>query len=264
MMKTVVITGSTRGIGYGLAESFLALGCAVTISGRQTEALQTAYKKLAEKFGTERLLACPCDVRDGQQLQALWDAACGRFGSVDIWINNAGTAHPSAGAWQLPAETIRSVIETNLIGAVLGTQVALNGMLLQGHGAIYNMEGLGSSGGRKVKGLSIYGTTKAGLAYFDQALAQEVAGTGIITGAIRPGMTYTELVPRQFEGRQADWEKFKPIMNILSDRVETISPWITRRVLDNRKNGAMITWLNPIKIGMRFLTAPFKKRRVVE
>ena len=91
-IKTIVITGSTRGIGFGVASSFLNLGCAVMVSGRTQPAVDEAVKKLAESHGADHVHGISCDVSDVAQLQALWDAAVAEFGHVDIWINNAGIA----------------------------------------------------------------------------------------------------------------------------------------------------------------------------
>jgi len=263
-MKTVVITGSSRGIGFGLADAFLALGCTVTISGRSPGALQRSYDILAAKYGKERLSFQLCDVTVYAQVQELWDAAKAHFGQVDIWINNAGIAHPVAGVWELPVDEIRAVVDTNLTGALYGTRVAMLGMLAQKSGAIYNLEGLGSGGGRKVKGLSIYGTTKAALAYFNESLALETAGTPVLTGALRPGMVVTDMITQQYAGQPEDWEKAKRIFNILADRVETVTPWLAQKVLENQKRGAVISYTSGLKIAGRFLTAPFSKRKVIE
>jgi NAD(P)-dependent dehydrogenase (short-subunit alcohol dehydrogenase family) len=263
-MKTVVITGSSRGIGFGLADAFLALGCAVAISGRSPGALQRSYDILAAKYGKERLFCQPCDVTIYTQVQELWNAARAHFGQIDIWINNAGIAHPMAGVWELPVDEIRAVVDTNVTGAMYGTRVAMLGMLAQKSGAIYNLEGLGSSGGRKVKGLSIYGTTKAAMAYFNESLALETAGTPVITGAVRPGMVVTDMITQQYTGQPEEWEKAKRIFNILADRVETVTPWLAQKMLENQKRGAVISYGSSLKIAGRFLTAPFSKRKVIE
>jgi NAD(P)-dependent dehydrogenase (short-subunit alcohol dehydrogenase family) len=89
-MKIVVITGSTRGIGYGLADAFLDRGCSVTISGRSEPRIQEAVLQLAQRFPIERILGHPCDVTKQSQVQSLWDIARNNYGRVDIWINNAG------------------------------------------------------------------------------------------------------------------------------------------------------------------------------
>jgi len=142
-MKVIVITGSTRGIGYGLADSFLALDCAVTVSGRTQEAVDKAVAELSARHGEDRVFGHPCDVTDFEQVQALWNAAKTQFDKIDIWINNAGLGNPQMDFWELPAEEIQAVVSTNLIGAMYGTKVALRGMLEQGFGGLYNMEGPG-------------------------------------------------------------------------------------------------------------------------
>jgi NAD(P)-dependent dehydrogenase (short-subunit alcohol dehydrogenase family) len=263
-MKAVVITGSTRGIGFGLADSFLAEGCAVVVSGRTQAAVDEAVSRLAAGHDTQRVLGKPCDVSDYAQVQALWDAAVARFGHVDIWINNAGIAHPVSDFQMLPPEQMKTIVETNILGAMYGSRVALNGMKAQGFGSLYSMEGLGSSGGRQVRGLSIYGTTKAALRYLNDALMIETKGTPIIVGALQPGMTLTDLLTKQYQDQPEAWERFKRILNILSDRVETVTPWLARKVLSNTRGGARFAWVSRAKITWRFMTAPFIKRKVVE
>jgi NAD(P)-dependent dehydrogenase (short-subunit alcohol dehydrogenase family) len=259
-MKVIVITGSTRGIGYGLADSFLALGCAVVISGRTPAAVEQAVTRLASQYEAERIFGQPCDVTHKEQVQALWDAAKAHFGAIDIWINNAGTAHPQLDFWDCPPEQIQAVVNTNVIGAMYGAQVALRGMLAQGSGSFYNMEGLGSDG-RRVEGLTLYGTTKHALRYLTDALVQEMRGTPILVGALRPGMLLTNLVTGQYTGRpEEEWENAKRIFNILADRVETVAPWLARQVLANTRTGVRITWLTRRKVMGRFLAAPFRKR----
>ena len=263
-MKVIVITGSTRGIGYGLAYSFLALGCAVTVSGRTQEAVDKAVAQLSAKHGEDRVFGHPCDVTDFEQVQALWNAAQARFDKIDIWINNAGLGNPQMDFWELPAEEIQAVVSTNLIGAMYGTKVALSAMLEQGFGAVYNLEGLGSDG-RKVEGLALYGSTKAGLRYLDECLAKEIEGTPVLVGALRPGMVITDFVTRQFEDRPPEeWERAKRMFNILADRVETVTPWLAQQVLANDKNGVCISWLSRWKVMGRFLTARFRKRNLFE
>ncbi len=74
-MKTIVITGSTRGIGYGLADAFLASGCSVVISGRKRDAVDLALGKLGSKNPPERICGVPCDTRNLMEVQALWNQA---------------------------------------------------------------------------------------------------------------------------------------------------------------------------------------------
>jgi NAD(P)-dependent dehydrogenase (short-subunit alcohol dehydrogenase family) len=262
-MKSIVITGSTSGIGLGLADSFLSLDCSVTISGHSKANLDKAHALLAAKYGHSRLLANICDVTAYNQVQALWDAAKVKFGKTDIWINNAGVGHPEINIWDYSPDLINRVVNTNIIGAIYGSVVALKGMLEQGFGGIYNMEGLGSSG-PIIRGVALYGISKSALSYLTKTMVKETQGTPILVGGLRPGMVATKLITEQYEGYPEEWERSKRIFNILSDLVETISPWMAKKVLSNRKNGANIVWLTRFKIMGRFITAPLNKRKIFE
>jgi len=262
-MKSIVITGSTSGIGLGLAGSFLDLGCQVVISGRSPERLKAAADKLAEKFDTERTACFLCDVRNREEVRSLWDFAVRTFGKVDIWINNAGIAHPDTAIADFTEEQVKEVTDTNIAGTINGCIVALRGTRQQGSGAIYNLEGLGSDG-RIISGLALYGLSKSAVTYFTSALAKETKGTPVIAGGIKPMMVATKLITAQYEGHPEEWDRVKGTLNLLSDRVETVTPWIARRVLQNKKNGAHISWLTGRKVITRMLLAPFVKRKVFD
>jgi len=260
-MKNIVITGSTSGIGYGLADAFLSLGCAVMVSGRSQDNLDNAVKSLNTKHDSARVFGHLCDVTNYSDAKALWDAAKVKLGQVDIWINNAGISHPQISAGNYQPEQIRDVVNTNVTGALHGSVVALQGMLKQGTGSIYNMEGLGSDG-RIINGMALYGLTKSALAYLTRAMAKEVRGSGVIIGGLRPGMVATKLITQQYEGKPEEWERACKIFNILSDRVETVTPWMAAKILANKKNGVVINWAGRRKILWRFITAPFIKREI--
>ena len=261
LTKTIVITGSTQGIGYGLADSFLALGCSVAISGRTQQKVELAAARLSASHRPEQLLGFACDVTRCEQVRALWNAAKVRFGKVDVWINNAGINPGQIPFWQLSPDHIQRGVETNLIGAMNGAAVAINGMLEQGSGAVYNMEGLGSNG-RRINGLTLYGTTKYGLAYLTDALAGETRGTHVIVGAIRPGMVLTELLTRPFQNKPAEWKRAKKVFNVLAERIETVAPWIADKVLANTKTGIRIQWLTPSRVGFCVVRALFGNRNL--
>jgi len=263
-VKVIVITGSTRGIGYGLAEAFLERDCRVVVGGRTSGSTQRAANQLSHAaHEKDQILGQPCDVSDPSQVQVLWDRAVESFGQVDIWINNAGLGNELSDFRELTPESMAKVVETNLLGTMYGSRVALNGMAQQGFGALYNMEGHGSNG-RKQAGLTLYGTTKAGLRYLNDCLAEEVEGSPVIVCALSPGMIWTDLVSDQFAGHPEVLEKNKGVLNIIMDRVETVAPWLADQMLANQENGARIRWLNRRKMVSRFITAPFNKREIIE
>ena len=259
----VVITGSTRGIGYGLAESFLQLGCSVAISGRSRESTEQAVSRLADKFGKASVLGYPCDVTDPEQVTALWEEAKARFGKVDIWVNNAGHSGDMGMVWERPPQEVASVIATNILGTIYGSQIAFRGMQAQGFGAIYNMEGMGSDG-RMHAGLTFYGTTKSAVHYFTRSFAMEAKDSPVIVGGLRPGMVATDMIRDRYKDRPEDWERAKKIFNIIAERVETVTPWLARQMLGNRKNDVILSYSSTWKLLRKFLGNPFVKRQVFD
>jgi NAD(P)-dependent dehydrogenase (short-subunit alcohol dehydrogenase family) len=262
-MKTIVITGSTSGIGLGLADALLDRGCVVIISGHSQMNLDKAYGILAAKYDKSRILAYLCDVSQHDQVEGLWNTARAKFGPIDIWINNAGAGHPETPIWDYSREMIDKVVAANVTGALNGLNVALKGMMKQGFGSVYNMEGLGSSG-PVIKGLALYASTKSALAYLTKAAAKEAQGTSIIVGGLQPGMVATKLITAQYEGHPQDWKRVERIFNILSDRVDTVTPWLADKILNNKKNGAKIQWLSRTKVMMRFIESPFHRCKVFD
>ncbi len=259
-MKTIVITGSTRGIGLGLAREFLKRGCRVMLSGRSKTTLDAALGALGREFGTDAVYGTTCDVGVYESVQALWDAAAARFGAIDIWLNNAGVNTPSVPLWELPARDISAVVSTNLTGTLFGCKVALDNMLRQGHGQIYLFEGHGSDN-RKVMGLAPYGATKRAIRYLYESLQLDVKGTPLQIGVISPGIVLTDLILNQLKASPEEKRRQNmKIFNILADTVETVTPWLAERVLANTQPAARIAWLTGPKVMGRFLTAGFRKR----
>ena len=255
----IVITGSTRGIGYGLAKAFLSRGHSVTISGRGQEAVEKAVASLGSRYDAEHTFGLACDVTVPAQIQELWDQSVAKFRKVDIWINNAGVSGAQGRVWELSPENAQTPIQTNILGTVYGAQVAMRGMLAQGGGAIYNMEGMGSDG-RKHVGLTLYGTSKYAIHYFTESLALETKDTPVLIGALRPGMVITDLITARYEDRPEELERVKKIFNIIADSVENVTPWLAEKILANTKNGAIIAYSSMPKLVWRLISQPFVKR----
>jgi short-subunit dehydrogenase len=159
----------------------------------------------------------------------------------------------------LPPEETTAVIDTNILGTIYGCQIAVQGMLKQGSGAVYNMEGMGSDG-RMHSGLTTYGTSKYAVSYFSRALAKELKDKPILIGSLRPGMVVTALLTDQYHDRPDEFERVKRIFNIIAERVEKVTPWLVERMLANTKSGVVLSFSNRWKLIGRFLTAPFNKR----
>lgn len=258
-MKTIVITGSTKGIGFGMAQAFLERGCQVLISGRNQSGVDQAVAALKANHGPHNIQGFVCNVSDFDQVQALWERAVADFGKVDVWINNAGQGQAIQEFWTLDPSLIKEVVETNLLGQMYGAKVAMNGMLKQGFGALYIMEGKGAKGDVQ-RGFTLYGTTKRGGNFLFHSLVEEAKHTPVIVGSLSPGMVVTGLLNRQRDANPSTWERTKKIFNILADSVDTVCPWLAERILANHRHGAQIRYLTSFKVMLRFLMAPFSKR----
>ena len=261
-MSNIVITGSTRGIGLGLAEAFMQLGCNVILSGRKAESVNQTVEVIRQRHQTGLVYGVDCDVRSFDQVQALWDSAIRLTGQVDIWINNAGLSNPRMPIWKNQPEDVQSTLNTNLLGTIFGSMVAMRGMLETRKGAVYNMEGMASDG-RKHTGMTFYGMSKYGLHYFNECLIQETRKSPVIVGILRPGMVVTGLITDQFEPDSDEWYQFRKILNMIGERVETVAPWLAQEMINNHQHGRVINFTNPAKMIGRFLFAPFVKRDIL-
>ncbi len=259
-MKRIVITGSTRGIGSGLANEFLKRGCSVAISGRSQDSVDRAVSRLSSQYDAKRICGSPCDVTRYSDIKTLWDTAADTFGAVDIWINNAGIPNPVRPYWELSPEDIAATINTDLTGLLFCCRVAIEGMLEQGHGQIYNMEGHGSNGSVR-PGLTVYGAAKRAVRYVSRSLQKEVEGKPVGICTLSPGIVITDFITRQKDTYTPEqWERVKKTFNILADKPETVTPWLAEKVLANEESGAHFAWLTRGKAMRRFLTASFNKR----
>ncbi|MFD3326649.1 SDR family NAD(P)-dependent oxidoreductase [Streptomyces sp. NPDC058701] len=264
MTRSVVITGGTRGIGRGLARAFLDRGCKVALCGRDAAGVEAALRELQ---GGSNAIGRVTDVTDRAQVAALWTAAAEAFGSVDIWINNAGATTARKPLWGLDAGDADSVLAANLGGVVNGSAVAAKGFLVQGHGRLWNMEGFGSDG-RVMPGLSVYGSSKRAVTYLTAGLAADLeaeragGAPDVRAALLSPGIVVTGLLLHDYT--PSEYAKVRKVLNILADRVETVAPWLADQVLaDRTSNGGRVAWLTRRKAAARFATAGFRKRSVL-
>lgn len=262
-MKNVIITGSTRGIGLCMAKEFIKAGCNVTISGRGKK-LPEALKNEFDGFES-KIFFVPCNVKNRNEIEALWKQSVDKWRRVDIWINNAGQNCPYEFCYKTGASYVDAIIDVNIKGVIYGSQIAAKNMLIQGGGQIWNMEGLGSNNMIQKKTI-LYGTSKRALTYFTKALAKELKGTSVMAGRLSPGMMLTDFITKTPEGGESPVIKdksFRFIFNILADKPETVAKFFIPKMLANTKNDAHIVWLTKAKTIWRFVTLPFNKRQLI-
>ena len=261
-MTTAVITGSTKGIGNAVARELLAAGANVVISGRTQTAVDEAVDALNARSGNTRAAGLATDVTDPEQVQALWDHAVQAFGRVDVWINNAGVAHTTAHIVDIPPTDVRAMVETNMYGTIFGSQVAVRGMIAQGGGKLFNVLG-GGSDGRIRENMGVYSATKRGLDLFTRALVKETKDSPVLVGQIRPGVLITDGWLREAKRAPEQVSSQRRMLNIISDHVDEVAPYLAAEVLAADKTGAEISWLTTGRIMKRFMTPGYAKKNDV-
>jgi NAD(P)-dependent dehydrogenase (short-subunit alcohol dehydrogenase family) len=188
--KITVITGSTRGFGYAIAEEMLKAGAIVVITGRTEETLQPAIKSLTPHGQVSGRL---CDVRDEKQVYSLARKTVEKYGRIDIWVNNAGYSSAAGMVLDIPPQQAVDMFLANDMGTLYGTQAALHFMLPLKQGTLVNIYGAGSNG-KASSPTGLYAASKAWVTSFTRTLAVEIKGSGVRLVAFSPGMMLTDML----------------------------------------------------------------------
>jgi 3-hydroxybutyrate dehydrogenase len=194
--KTAVVTGSTSGIGLGIAKALATHGANIVLNGfGDVDAARREFAEFDAEVGYH-----PADMSVAAQIADMIDYAERTLGRIDILVNNAGIQHV-APVDEFPVDKWDSILAINLSSAFHTTRLALPGMKRRGWGRILNIasvHGLVASVNK-----SAYIAAKHGLVGFTKAVALETATAGITVNAICPGWVLTPLVQKQVDARAA-------------------------------------------------------------
>lgn len=259
-LMNVVITGSTKGIGLGMAKEFLKNRHEVIINGRNIEQMDKTLQELKTLYPNRKIFACNCDVTDYESVSAMYDYAEEKLGNVDIWINNAGMDQNREFIWEHDVDKMHDLVDVNIKGVLNGTRAASEKMMKKG-GYIYNLEGYGSDGASTEK-MSLYGMTKRAVRYYSYSASREVEGTKVKIGILSPGMVITDLLLGSLPKEEKLRKRYIKTYHILADTVEDVTEFLVKKMIENEDNGAKITWLTKKKAFARFMMQMFKKRKV--
>lgn len=191
--KTAIITGGAQGIGFAIAERFVAQGARVVLGDLNAGTVAEA----AAKLGDEVAVGMAGDVTSAADVDALIRTAVDRFGALDVMVNNAGITR-DATMRTMPEEHFDQVMNVHLKGTWLGTKAAAEVMREQGSGSIVNMSSISGKVGNI--GQTNYSAAKAGIIGLTKAAAKEVAFKGVRVNAIQPGLirtAMTEAMPQK-------------------------------------------------------------------
>ncbi|HZP94559.1 MAG TPA: 3-hydroxybutyrate dehydrogenase [Burkholderiales bacterium] len=194
--KSVIVTGSTSGIGLGIARAFAAQGCDVTLNGLGDAAqIDKARGAIQAQFKVQAFYH-PADMTRPAEIAAMVEDCESRLGKVDVLVNNAGIQHV-APVDEFPIEKWDHILAVNLSSSFHAIRAALPGMKRRGFGRIVNIASIHGLVASPFK--SAYIAAKHGMVGLTKTVALEVAGTGVTCNAICPGYVHTPLVDKQIE-----------------------------------------------------------------
>jgi NAD(P)-dependent dehydrogenase (short-subunit alcohol dehydrogenase family) len=195
--RVAIITGGSVGLGRQMADGLAEMGASLVLCARKKERCEQAAAEL--QTAGIKVLALACDVKDPSSIQKVADATLEKFGRIDILINNAGTS------WGAPVETMTleqwdKVIETNLTGTFLFSQIVGRAMIAQRRGKIINIASVAGLRGSSPKFSAIgYSSSKGGVIIFTKDLACKWGMHNIQVNAIAPGWFPTDMSEKVIE-----------------------------------------------------------------
>jgi NAD(P)-dependent dehydrogenase (short-subunit alcohol dehydrogenase family) len=206
--QVAIVTGASRGIGFAIAQRFVAQGARVAITGRDADALEAAVKELG---APEVAIGVAGKGDDPAHRAAVVDTVRQTFGPVTTLINNIGINPAYGPLATLDLNAARKMAEVNLIGTLGWIQEALRGGLAETGGSVVNISSV--SGVRPAPGIAFYGTTKAALIHLTEELAVELAPK-IRVNAVAPAVVKTRFATALYEGREAEVAATYPLQRL--------------------------------------------------
>ncbi|MFB6960087.1 SDR family oxidoreductase [Streptomyces sp. NPDC056309] len=231
--KVALVTGASRGIGYGIAEALVARGDRVCITGRNEQAL----KEAVEKLGSDRVVAVAGKAHDEAHRAEAVERVMEAFGRVDFLINNAGTNPVFGPIADLDLNVARKVFETNVVSALGFAQRTWHAWQKDNGGAIVNIASVAGLSASPFVGA--YGVSKAAMINLTQQLAHEFAPK-VRVNAIAPAVVKTKFARALYEGREEEAAASYPLgrLGVPSDiggaaafLTSAQSDWVTGQTL---------------------------------
>jgi NAD(P)-dependent dehydrogenase (short-subunit alcohol dehydrogenase family) len=198
--RVALVTGGGRGIGRAITQVFAEAGMTLAIAGRSRDALTAAAAEVATTGGT--VSVHPCDVSDEEAVEACVADVLDRHGGIDVLVNNAGIAGPTATLQDVTPAEWDEVQAVNVRGPFLCTRAVAPHMLARGSGTVIFVSALGG-GLRAYPSRLPYAVSKAALLAMTQTAAAELGPGGIRVNAVTPGPVKGERLDRVFAGRAA-------------------------------------------------------------
>jgi chlorophyll(ide) b reductase len=256
-------------MGKALATEFIRAGDSVVITSRDPTRVSETVGQLtslipSSSSSSQKIVGLPGDVSSAEDVKALGQFALDQLGSIDIWINNAGSnAYSFKPLIEQTPEEIESIIDTNILGSLLCCRQAITLMSQQtGRGHIFLMDGAGADGGPTPR-FAAYGATKRSLQQLSKSLSAELRSAKlqdkIAVHNLSPGMVITDLLMAGADTKVSRW-----FINRLAERPETVAKNLVPRVRQ------VVAEASPLPIAgipsayVRFLTKPTAYSKILK
>jgi NAD(P)-dependent dehydrogenase (short-subunit alcohol dehydrogenase family) len=246
--KVAIITGGSRGLGFGIAKEFIREGATVVIASRSVNAVEAAVEKLRGLGGQASGISC--DIGELSQVEALSAFACAKYGKFDIWVNNGGISCPTGPTVHVPPEMVTDLIRTNINGVYHGSIVAMRHFLARESGKLINLVGKGEF--RPVPLHSAYASSRAWVRNFTLAMAQEYKTTGVGIFLINPGLVETDMLQNLhfIEGYENNLKVLRVVKRLLANPPDVPARkvvWLASSATDGR-TGLYTSTINPATV----------------
>ena len=194
--RSAIVTGGTRGIGYGIAAELLGRGASVMITARKPAELDAALATLGGEFGADRVRTSRGSADDVEHQGATVAATVEAFGHVDVMVNNAAVNPHFGPLVDAPLDAVRKIYEVNVIACLGWVQACWRAGMAERGGAVLNIASVG--GVRNGPMIGAYNTSKAALIHLTRQLAQEM-GPGVRVNAMAPAVVKTDFAKALWE-----------------------------------------------------------------
>jgi 2-dehydro-3-deoxy-L-rhamnonate dehydrogenase (NAD+) len=218
--RSAIVTGAAQGIGLAIAKRLLASGAKVRIWDRDDKLLARALAALGRDASGDVL-----DVTDAAQIEHATRSALEAVGKIDVLVNNAGIAGPTAPVVDYPIQEWKRVIEIDLNGPFLCSRAVVPNMVKAGYGRIVNIASIAGKEGNP--NAAAYAAAKGGLIAFTKALGKELAQTGVLVNCVTPAAAQTAILDQVTpEFAQFMLSKIPMGRFVTVDEIAALSCWL--------------------------------------
>ncbi len=188
--KVAIITGSSRGIGFAIAESFVREGAKVMVCGSRQESADRAVAKIAERYPDADVAGIGFNINDSEEIRHMVDVVVDRWGRIDVLVNNAGVTSTKS-IFEMSDDDFTSILDINLVGPFKIIREVARVMKDNGGGSIVNTSSMVGTYGGKMQ--TAYSSSKFGINGLTKSCAKELGQYGIRVNAVAPGAVATDM-----------------------------------------------------------------------